>query len=67
MGLLKGELLSKGYTTDVVDNLDLWEDKVSVAVVVNPEARLTFVILARMDTSPNVMIIGKTECYPRAS
>ncbi|MEU4573626.1 hypothetical protein [Nonomuraea sp. NPDC023979] len=63
VGLLKGQLISKGYSTQVVDNLDLWEDDVSVAVVVNPEARLTFVLLARMESTPNVMIIGKTECY----
>jgi hypothetical protein len=64
VGLLKGQLIGKGYSTQVVDNLDLWEDDVSVAVVVNPEARLTFVLLARMEPTPNVMIIGKTECYP---
>ncbi|MFI7230633.1 hypothetical protein ACIBO5_46130 [Nonomuraea angiospora] len=66
VGLLKGELLSKGYSTDVVDNLDLWEDQVSVAVVINPEAGLTFVLLARKDATPNVMVVGKTECYPRS-
>lgn len=64
VGLLKGQLIGKGYSTQVVDNLDLWEDDVSVAVVVNPKARVTFVLLARTDSTPNVMIIGKTECYP---
>lgn len=65
VGLLKGELIGKGYSTQVVDNLDLWEDDVSVAVVVNPRTRLTFVLLARMDSAPHVMIVGKTECYSR--
>ncbi|MEV4015701.1 hypothetical protein AB0J35_34885 [Nonomuraea angiospora] len=66
VGLLKGKLVSKGYSTQVVDNLDLWADDVSVAVVMNPETRLTFVLLARMDSTPNLMIVGKTECYRRA-
>lgn len=63
IGLLKGDLEGKGYT-EVVDNLDLWEDNVSVAVVIHPETKLTFVLMARMDAKPNVMIVGKTECYP---
>nr|SBP01085.1 hypothetical protein BN4615_P10601 [Nonomuraea gerenzanensis] len=36
----------------------------SVAVMTHPQARLTFVLMAQKDTTPNVMIIGKTECYP---
>ncbi|MBT2232299.1 hypothetical protein [Nonomuraea sp. NEAU-A123] len=63
VGLLKGELEGKGYT-EVVDNLDLWEDDVSVSVVTNPTTKLTFVLLARKEPTPNVMIVGKTECYP---
>ncbi|MEU4235297.1 hypothetical protein AB0F17_64445 [Nonomuraea sp. NPDC026600] len=65
VGLLKGKLTTRGYSTEVVDNLDLWEDNTSVAVVVNPKAKLTFVLLARMEPTPNIMIIGKTECYRR--
>lgn len=63
VGLLKGDLEGKGYT-EVVDNLDLWEDNVSVAVVIHPETKLTFVLMARMEPTPNVLIVGKTECYP---
>ncbi|MET7338956.1 hypothetical protein [Nonomuraea sp. NPDC005650] len=63
VGLLKGDLEARGYT-EVVDNLDLWEDDLSVAVVVNPKAKLTFVLLARKEPAPNVVIVGKTECYP---
>jgi len=66
VGLLKGKLISRGYSTEVVDNLDLWEDNLSVAVVGNPKTRLTFVLLARMESVPHVMIVGKTECYPRS-
>lgn len=66
VGILTGELLGRGYHDEVVDNLDLWEDHTSVAVLVNPEARLTFILFARADSTPNVVIIGKTECYPRA-
>ncbi|TMR91026.1 hypothetical protein [Nonomuraea basaltis] len=66
VGLLKGELEGKGYT-EVVDNVDLREDDLSVAVVVNPKAKLTFVLLARMEPTPNVVIVGKTECYLRNS
>ncbi|WP_155129031.1 hypothetical protein [[Actinomadura] parvosata] len=65
VGILKGELLSRGYHDEIVDNLDLREDNTSVAVLVNPEARLTFILFARMDSTPNVVIVGKTECYPR--
>ncbi|MEO3875312.1 hypothetical protein ABGB18_41565 [Nonomuraea sp. B12E4] len=63
VGLLKGDLEGKGYT-EIVDSLDLWEDNVSVAVMTHPEAKLTFVLMAQKGTTPNVMIIGKTECYP---
>ncbi|MGA4993842.1 hypothetical protein [Nonomuraea bangladeshensis] len=66
VGLLKTQLLSRGYHDEIVDNLDLWEDDTSVAVLVNPETRLTFVLFARLDSTPNLVIIGKTECYPRA-
>ncbi|MFI6499904.1 hypothetical protein [Nonomuraea typhae] len=67
VGLLKGKLIARGYYSEVVDNLDLWEDNLGVAVVVNPKVRLTFILLARMEPAPNVMIVGKTECYPRRS
>ncbi|MGP4095107.1 hypothetical protein [Nonomuraea sp. KM90] len=65
VGILKGELFSRGYHDEVVDNLDLREDDTSVAVLVNPEARLTFVLFARLDSTPNIAIVGKTGCYPR--
>ncbi|MFB4283155.1 hypothetical protein ACBJ59_48190 [Nonomuraea sp. MTCD27] len=66
IGLLKTQFFSRGYQNEVVDNLDLWEDDTSVAVLVNPEAGLTFILFARLDSTPNIAIIGKTECYPRA-
>ncbi|MCP2364233.1 hypothetical protein HD597_011253 [Nonomuraea thailandensis] len=65
IGLLKVELLSRGYHNEVVDNLDLWEDDTSVAVLVNPETRLTFILFARLEPKPNIAIIGKTDCYSR--
>lgn len=66
VGLLKGKLEGRGYR-EVVDNLDLLEDDVSVSVLTHPENKLTFVLLARMDSTPNVVIVGKTECYPSTS
>lgn len=66
VGLLKTELVSRGYHNEVVDNLDLWEDDTSVAVLVNSESRLTFILFARLEPKPNVAIIGKTECYSRS-
>ncbi|MFB9470306.1 hypothetical protein [Nonomuraea salmonea] len=65
VGILKGELFSRGYHDEIVDNLDLREDKTSVAVLVNPEAGLTYILFTRLDSAPNVVIVGKTECYPR--
>ncbi|MGI5286572.1 hypothetical protein ACQEVF_24985 [Nonomuraea polychroma] len=64
IGLLKGKLETLGYR-EVVDELDLWENELGVTVVVNDKAKLTFVLLGRLSETPNLVIVGKTECYPR--
>ncbi|GAA3257589.1 hypothetical protein GCM10020216_095400 [Nonomuraea helvata] len=64
IALLKGKLDTMGYR-EVVDELDLSEDDLGVTVVVNDKAKLTFVLLGRLSDTPNLVIVGKTECYPR--
>ncbi|SDK44643.1 hypothetical protein SAMN05421869_11619 [Nonomuraea jiangxiensis] len=63
IGLLKGKLETMGYR-EVVDELDLGEDELGVTVAVNDNAKLTFVLLGRLSEAPNLVITGKTECYP---
>ncbi|GGO83641.1 hypothetical protein [Nonomuraea cavernae] len=65
IGLLKGKLQALGYR-EVVDELDVWEDKLGVVVTHHAEANLTFVLVGRVSEAPNLVIVGKTECYPRA-
>ncbi|WP_162795899.1 hypothetical protein [Nonomuraea lactucae] len=64
IGLLKGKLETMGYR-EAVDELDLLEDELGVTVALHEEAKLTFVLLGRLSETPNLVIIGKTECYPR--
>jgi hypothetical protein len=64
IGLLKGKLETLGYH-EVVDELDLEENELGVTVVVNDKANLTFVLLGRLTQTPNLVIVGKTACYPR--
>ncbi|MFI7444521.1 hypothetical protein [Nonomuraea indica] len=64
IGLLKGKLETMGYR-EAVDELDLMEDELGVTVTLHDEAKLTFVLLGRLSQTPNLVIMGKTECYPR--
>ncbi|MFI7618256.1 hypothetical protein ACIBP6_44260 [Nonomuraea terrae] len=64
IGLLKGKLQALGYQ-EVVDELDILEDGLGVSVLTHAESRLTFVLVGRLSEKPNVLIAGKTECYPR--
>ncbi|MFF4197860.1 hypothetical protein [Nonomuraea sp. NPDC001831] len=64
IGLLKGKLETLGYR-EVVDELDLDENELGVTVVVNDKANLTFILLGRLSQAPNLVIVGKTACYPR--
>ena len=65
IGLLKGKLQALGYR-EVVDELDVSEDELGVVVTHHAEAHLTFVLVGRASEAPNLVIVGKTECYPRA-
>ncbi|MEV4477022.1 hypothetical protein [Nonomuraea sp. NPDC049504] len=65
IGLLKGKLVTLGYR-ELVDELDLSDDDLGVAVLVNDETKLTFTLLGRSSTSPHIVIVGKTECFARS-
>jgi hypothetical protein len=64
IGLLKGKLETLGYR-EAVDELDLSDDELGVSVLLHTKAKLTFVLFGRLSGTPNLMIVGKTECYPR--
>lgn len=64
IGLLKGKLQALGYQ-EVVDELDLLDDNLGVSVLTHAESKLTFVLAGRLSEKPNVLIVGKTGCYPR--
>ncbi|MDF5755563.1 hypothetical protein [Spongiactinospora sp. TRM90649] len=57
-----GSRLGLKYYDPVVDNLDLWDDNLSVEVLRKPSVAVTFVIAART-TKPNLLIVGKTDCF----
>jgi hypothetical protein len=66
VGLLRSKLVAMGYD-EIVDNLDLQDEHLGVAVVRDPKARLTFMVTARTGQKPGILIVGKTECYGRDS
>ncbi|MGN9785972.1 hypothetical protein ACTMTF_31410 [Nonomuraea sp. ZG12] len=64
VALLKGKLRFMGYA-EVMDESDLEDEHLGVAVVRHATTRLTFMIAVRADPEPGIMIVGKTECYAR--
>ncbi|MFI6497977.1 hypothetical protein [Nonomuraea typhae] len=65
VGLLTSWLRLEGYDV-IVDNLDLRDENLSTAVLRHPTNDITFLINARTERKPNIMIVGKTGCYPRS-
>ncbi|MEO3858071.1 hypothetical protein [Acrocarpospora sp. B8E8] len=45
----------------LVDDLDFWDNDLSVAVFHKPESAVTFMVAARI-TEPHILIVGKTDC-----
>ncbi|MEO3857778.1 hypothetical protein [Acrocarpospora sp. B8E8] len=61
VGAAHGELLAMSYD-QLVDDLDFWDNDLSVVVLHKPESAVTFMIAGRI-TEPNILIVGKTDCF----
>ncbi|WP_155360673.1 hypothetical protein [Acrocarpospora macrocephala] len=61
-GLIRSGLAALEYE-EVVAPLDLFDDELSVVVVRNAEAAVTFIVSARTSPEPNIRIVGKTDCF----
>ncbi|WP_146104306.1 hypothetical protein [Nonomuraea solani] len=61
-GLMASGLGLRGYDT-IVDNLDLRDENLGMAVLQHPTTGITFLITVRNEQKPNIMIVGKTSCY----
>ncbi|TDD07120.1 hypothetical protein E1292_13825 [Nonomuraea deserti] len=61
-GLLGSWLRLRGYDT-TIDDLDLRDENVGVAVLQHPTTGITFIITVRNGQKPNILIVGKTSCY----
>ncbi|GAA1019389.1 hypothetical protein Aple_048780 [Acrocarpospora pleiomorpha] len=59
-GAAQGALLVMNYDK-LVDNLDFWDNDLSVVVFHKPESAVTFMVAARI-TEPHILIVGKTDC-----
>jgi len=59
--LMRGALRNMGYE-QIVDDLDVRDEKLSVVVLRKRQSGTTFVIAVRTATQPNILIIGKTDC-----
>ncbi|NJP96794.1 hypothetical protein HCN51_46470 [Nonomuraea sp. FMUSA5-5] len=64
-GLMASWLQVRGYSR-VVDDLDLHDENLGVAVLRNPQTGITFMIAVRNGQKPHIRIVGKTSCYERA-
>ncbi|MGR6914276.1 hypothetical protein ACU635_08485 [[Actinomadura] parvosata] len=63
-GLMASWLRLRGYNR-IVDNADLGDENLGVAVLQNPQTGITFFVTVRNGQKPNIMIVGKTSCYER--
>ncbi|GAA1023527.1 hypothetical protein Aple_102140 [Acrocarpospora pleiomorpha] len=59
-GLVYAKLLGMDYNR-LVDELDFFDDNLTVVVMHRPESGITFLVAAR-PTKPNILIVGKTDC-----
>ncbi|WP_344316700.1 hypothetical protein [Acrocarpospora pleiomorpha] len=64
VGAAHGELLVMNYDR-LVDELDFRDDNLSVIVMNKPDSAVTFIVAART-TEPNILIVGKTDCFKAA-
>ncbi|MFI6499013.1 hypothetical protein [Nonomuraea typhae] len=49
----------------IVDDLDLRDASLGMAVLRHPTTGITFLITIRDEPKPNILIVGKTRCYGR--
>ncbi|MGP3916766.1 hypothetical protein [Nonomuraea sp. 10N515B] len=63
-GLMASWLRLRGYNK-IVDNADLGDENLGVAVLQNPQTGITFFVTVRNGQKPHIMIVGKTSCYER--
>ncbi|MGW3346354.1 hypothetical protein ACWDA3_23845 [Nonomuraea rubra] len=61
-GLMQSAMKVMGYDA-VVNDRDLRDDNLGVSVVRHAERGLTFTLTVRNGQKPNILIVGKTDCY----
>lgn len=59
-GSMRSALRGIGYD-QIIDDLDIRDEQISVVVLRKPESGVTFVVAVRT-TEPNILIVGKTDC-----
>lgn len=64
-GLMQTHLRALGYE-DLVDDLDIRDQKLSVVAGRNPKTDITYVVAVQLEQKPNIRIVGKTACYKQA-
>lgn len=64
VGLMASALRLRSYEV-IVDNADLGDENLGTAVLRHPTSGITFLIAVRTAQKPNIMIVGKTGCYPQ--
>ncbi|WP_146615700.1 hypothetical protein [Nonomuraea aridisoli] len=62
--LMSSWLRLQGYEK-IVDDLDLRDENLGMAVLQHPTTGITFLITVRNSQKPNILIVGKTSCYER--
>ncbi|MDA0634515.1 hypothetical protein OUY22_13910 [Nonomuraea sp. MCN248] len=61
-GLIQNRLALMGYD-EFVDDLDLRDQNLAVAVARDPATDVTYVVTVQLAQKPNIRIVGKTACY----
>ncbi|MFI7128270.1 hypothetical protein ACIBQ1_21395 [Nonomuraea sp. NPDC050153] len=64
-GLMLSALRNLGYDK-IMDSLDIRDENLSVTLAQNPKTGIIFLVAVRRSPEPNIMIVGKTNCYERS-
>lgn len=56
-------LLGYRHYNHIVDQLDVREQDLAIVVSRKESAGVTFTVAVRKDERPNIIIIGKTDCF----
>jgi hypothetical protein len=62
VGLMRTALVAMGYE-QLWDNLDVRDPDMAVVVAKKAKSGSMYMLIARTAQKPNILIIGKTECY----